>query len=105
MLILSDRFRRVPRGGRSVHPVSPRDASFDMGLHGAGTLPTLWSGYRGSGEWGQQSHGWSREWTHPYNRQWAGPWDSGSRVMGAQRGPSGTDLSGGPRAGSRHGSC
>ena len=25
--------------------------------------------------------------------------------MGAQRGPPGTDLSGGPRAGSRHGSC
>ena len=56
-----------------------------------------------SGERGQQFHGWSRERTHPYNRLWVGPRGSGSRVMGAQRGPPGADLSGGPRVGSRHG--
>ena len=62
------------------------------------------SGYR-SGERGQQFHGGSRELTHPYKRLWVGPRGSGSRMMGAQRGQPGTDLSGGPRAGSRHGSC
>ena len=58
---------------------------------------------RGSDEWGQRSHGWSRERTHPYDRQWKGPRGSGSRVMGAQRGSHGADLPSGPRAGSRHG--
>ena len=60
----ADRFQRVPRGGRAVHPVS-----------------------------------------NPYNELWVGPRGSGSRVMGASWGPPGTDLSGGPRAGSRHRSC
>ena len=106
MLILSDRFRRVARGGRSVHPVSPMDASFGMGALWSGSSANpmdAGSGYRESGERGQQSHGWSRERTHPYKRQWVGPRGPGSRVMGAQRGPPGTDLSGGPRVGSRHG--
>ena len=52
---------------------------------------------------GIQSHGWSRERKHPYNRQCAGPRGSGPRAMGAQRGPPGTDLSGGPHVGPRHG--
>ena len=29
-------FQGVPRGGRSVHPVSPRDASFGMGVSWGG---------------------------------------------------------------------
>ena len=102
MLILSDRFQSVPRGGHAVHPVSPRDASFGMGASWDGYPMDSGSGYRGSGERGQQSHGWSRELTHPYNELWVGPRGWGSRVMGAPRGPPGTDLSGGPRAGSRH---
>ena len=108
MLIVSDRFQRVPRGGRAVHPVSPRDASFGMGASWDGYPANPMdsgSGYQGSGERGQQFHGWSRELTHPYNELWVGPRGSGSRVMGAPRGPPGTDLSGGPRAGSRHRSC
>ena len=58
------------------------------------------SGYRGSGEREQQFHGLSRELTHPYDELWVGPRGSGSRAMGVQRGPPGTDLSSGPRAGS-----
>ena len=99
-------FRRVPRGGRSVHPVSPRDASFGMGAPWDGRSANPMdsgSGYRGSGERGQRSHGWSLERTHPYNRQWVGSRGSEPRVMGAQRGPPGADLSVGPRVGSRHG--
>ena len=108
MLILSDRFQRVPRGGRAVHSVSPRDASFGMGASCDGCPANPMdsgSGYRGRGERGQQFHGWSRELTHPYDELWVGPRGSGSRAMGVQRGPPGTDLSGGPRASSRHRSC
>ena len=78
--------------------MSPRDASFGMGASFDGRPANPMdsgSGYRGSGERGQQFH----------NRQWVGPSGSGSRVMGAQRGPPGADLSGGPRVGSRHGNC
>ena len=59
MLILSDLFRRVPRGGRSVHPVSPKDASFGMGASWDGRSSNSMDsgiGYWGSGERGQQSH-------------------------------------------------
>ena len=62
-------FQGVPRGGRSVHPVSPRDASFGMGASWGGRSANpmyAGSGYRGSDERGQQPHGWSRERTHPY---------------------------------------
>ena len=98
-------FQWASRGGHSVHHIPPRDASFGRGtIWGEHSASPMYES-RGSYEWGQRSHGWSRERTHPYNRQWEGPRGSGLRVMGAQRGPPGTDLSGGPRAGSRRRSC
>ena len=95
-------FQRASRGGHSVHHAPPRDdASFGRGALWGGHSASPMNESRGSCEWGRRSHGWSRERAHPYGRQWEGP--RGSRVMGAQRGPPGADLPGGPRAGSRRG--
>ena len=98
MLILSDRFERF-RGADALSIPCPQGMLLsEWGLHGTGALPTLWIQVVGIGEVVN-----SGERTHPYNRQWVGPRGLGSRVMGAQRGPPGADLSGGPRVGLRHG--